>query len=104
MTCSKDRRPPFRRPRIEQANPARLERAASGVADLRSVPLSYGFSDGRCESRTRRSFGSDSFRDCLACPRPTFQRVMHQEGLEPPCSRGATALQAACQADSASDA
>ena len=37
MTCAKDRRPPFRRPRT-RVNPARLERAASGVAGLRSDP------------------------------------------------------------------
>jgi hypothetical protein len=35
--CSKDRRPAFRRPRKE-TNPARLERAPSGVAGLRSDP------------------------------------------------------------------
>lgn len=54
MTCSKDRRPPFRRPR-KKANPARLERAASGVADLRSDP-----SELRVQNRKRRRCDSNA--------------------------------------------
>ena len=109
MTCFKDRRPPFRRPRTK-VNPARLERAASGVADLRSDPSELrvqaeavrlertgartpGGLARRCtafcaappkkrkvwESNPQKRLSSDSFRDCLACPCPTFRRCIRRD-------------------------
>ena len=112
----------------EEVNPARLERAASGSADLRSDPSELRVQTksgggatrthrgapepgglacrctafcaapprfgGRCGSRTHRSFRLRQFSGLLGVPVPNLP-LMHQEGLEPPCSRRATALQAA---------
>ncbi len=63
------------------------------------IHLSYGSEGGgRCGSRTHRSASrSDSFRDCAACPCRNLPRLMHQEGVEPPTPRRATALQAAAE-------
>ena len=58
MTCFKDRRPPFRRPRTK-ANPARLERAPSGFASLRSVPSELRVQTvkrRRCDSNAQGRF------------------------------------------------
>lgn len=60
-SCSKDRRPPLRPPRNETVNPARLERAPSTFARLRSDPSELRVrkddsAGGRCGSRTHRSF------------------------------------------------
>src|ERR1044071_10065586 len=49
------------------------------------------------------AFKLRQFSGLLGLPVPNLPS-MHQEGLEPPRSRRATALQAACQTDSASDA
>ena len=112
MTCSKDRRPPFRRPRIEKRtrHDSNVRPQASQTCAL--IPLSYGFKlqsgggatrthrgvDARrlstplhyllCgasevwrkvrESNPQEHLRSDSFRDCLACPCPTFQRCIRR--------------------------
>ncbi len=65
-----------------KAEAVRVERTGARARRARrlSTPLHYLLCDaserfgGRCGSRTRRSrSGSDSFRDCLACPCPTFR-------------------------------
>ena len=102
---------------LSKAEAVRLERTGATNARRLSGPLHYRLCvasevfNGRCGSRTHRSFRSDSFRDCLACPCPTSHvwqgrpdsnrdwriwsspvwpltyapSCMHQGGLEPPC-------------------
>lgn len=121
MTCSKDRRPPFGRPRIEKRTRHDLNVRPQASQTCALILLSYGFKrkdegrlsdlhpssgggatrthrgapapgdlarrcttfcatpprlSGRCGSRTHRSSRSDSFRDCSACPCPTFRRCI----------------------------